>query len=156
MPPLIVVDGDGRPLLGSNWLEQLTLNWRNIFHVSKAYTLSDVLGRHKMVFDKGLEIIIGFKADIKLQDGAKPIFCKAHPVPYALRQKVKEELNRLEKLGVVKKVQWNDWASPIVCVPKKNGSLRICGDFKVWVNQVLLDNPYPLADTGDIICHIRK
>ena len=56
-----------------------------------------------MVFDKGLGSIKGFKADIKLQDGAKPIFCKARPVPYALRQKVKEELNHLEELGVVKK-----------------------------------------------------
>ena len=148
--PLIVVDGDGSPLLGRNWLEQLKLNWRNIFHVSKVDTLSDVLGRHKMVFDKGLGTIKGFTADIKLQEGAKPIFCKARPVPYALRQKVEEELDRLEKLGVVKKVERSDWASPIVCVPKKDGSIRICGDFKVSVNQVLLDIPYPLPDTEDI------
>ena len=32
--PLIVVDGDGPPLLARNWLEQLKLNFRNIFHVS--------------------------------------------------------------------------------------------------------------------------
>lgn len=44
----------------------------------------------------------------------------------------------------------SDWASPIVCVPKKDGILRICGDFKVSVNQVLLDNPYPLPDTEDV------
>jgi len=35
-------------------------------------------------------------------------------------------------------------------VPKKDGSIRICGDFKVSVNQVLLDNPYPLPNTEDI------
>ena len=86
----------------------------------------------------------------KLQDGAKPIFCKAPPVPYALRQKVEEELDCLEKLGVMKKVEWSDWASPIVCMPKKDGSIYICGDFKVSVNQVLLDIPYPLPDTEDI------
>lgn len=28
--------------------------------------------------------------------------------------------------------------------------IRICGDFKVSVNQVLLDNPYPLPDTEHI------
>ena len=83
MLPLIVVDGDGPPLLGRNWLEQLKLNWRNIFHVSKADTLFDVLSRYKMVFDKGLGTVKGFKADIQLQDGAKPIFCKARTVPYA-------------------------------------------------------------------------
>ncbi len=55
-----------------------------------------MLNRHKSVFDKGLGTIKGFKADIKLQDGAKPVFCKARPVPYALRQNVEEELDRLE------------------------------------------------------------
>ena len=85
-----------------------------------------------------------------MQDGAKLIFCKARPVPYALRQKVEEELDRLEKLGVVRKVERSDWASPIVCVPMKDGSLCICGDFKVSVNQVLLDNPYLLPDMEDI------
>ena len=88
--PLIVVDGDGPPLLGRNWLQQLKLNWSNIFHVSKADTKSDVLNRHKNVFDKRLVTIKGFKADITLQDGAKPVFCKARPVPYALRQKVEQ------------------------------------------------------------------
>ena len=61
--PLIVVDEDGLPLLGRNWLEQLKLNWRNIFHVSMVDTLSDVLDRHKMVFDKGLGTIKGFTAE---------------------------------------------------------------------------------------------
>ena len=49
--PLIVVDGDGPPLLGRNWLEQLKFNYCNIFHESKADTLSDVLSRHKMEFE---------------------------------------------------------------------------------------------------------
>ena len=59
-------------------------------------------------------------------------------------------MDRLEKLGIVKKVEQSEWASPIVCVPKKDGSICICGDFKVSVNQVLLDIPYPLPDTKDI------
>ena len=92
-----------------------------------------------MVFDKGMGTIKGFNADIKLQDGAKPIFCKACPHPYALSQKVEKELDRLEKL-----------ASPIVRVPKKDRGLPICGDLKLSVNQVLVDNPYPLPDTEDI------
>ena len=122
----------------------------------QADTLSDVLNRHKNVFDKGLGTIQGFKADIKLQDGAEPVFYKARPVPYALRQNVEEELDRLESLGVVKKVERSDWASPIVGVPKKDGSIRICDDFKVSVNQVLVDNPYPLPDTEDIFATLES
>ena len=148
--PLIVVDGDGPPLLGRNWLKEVELNWHNIFLVCKTDTLSDIFRLHDKVFNKGLGTIKGFKADIKLQDGAKPGFCKARPVPNALRQKIEEELDLLESQGVVNKVERSDWASPIVCVPKKDGSIRICGDFKVSINRVLLENPYPLRDTEDV------
>lgn len=35
-------------------------------------------------------------------------------------------------------------------MPKKGGSLRICGDFKVSKNQDFLDNRYPLPDTEEV------
>ena len=91
---LIVVDGDGPLLLGRNWLKELQLNWHSIFLVNKTEMLSDILKRHDKVFNKGLGTIKGFKTDIKLQDDTKPVFCKARPVPYALRQKVEEEISR--------------------------------------------------------------
>ena len=79
-----------------------------------------MLKQHDQVFNKGLDTTKGFKADIKLQDSAKPVFSKAQPVPYALRQKVEEELDCLESQGVIKKVERSDWALPIVCVPKRD------------------------------------
>ena len=102
--PLIVVHGDGPPLLGRNWLKELQLNWHNIFPVSKTETLSNILKWHDTVFSKGLGTTKGFKADIKLQDDAKSVFCKARPVPYAVCQN-DEELDCLENQGVVKKVE---------------------------------------------------
>ena len=43
--------------------------------------------------------------------------------------KVKLELQRMEELGVIKKVeQPTDWCAGIVVVPKPNGSLRLCVD----------------------------
>ena len=75
-----------------------------------------------------------------------PVFCKARPVPYAVKENVDREIESREHEGVIKKVESTEWASPIVCVPKRNGTIRICGDFKVSVNPVLISNPYPLPN----------
>ena len=58
------------------------------------------------------------------------------PVTCVLGDKVAAELSRLEK-GVLKKVESSDWATPIVPVLKPDGTVRICGDFKLTLNQYL-------------------
>ena len=47
-------------------------------------------------------------------------------------------------------VQFSDWATPIVPVAKGDGSVRICGDFKVTVNPVLLIDKYPQPRREDL------
>ena len=37
----------------------------------------------------------------------------------------------------------SDWAAPIVPITKKNGTIRICGDYKLTVNKVDKTNAYP-------------
>ena len=65
-------------------------------------------------------------------------------VPYTLKNKVEEELNRLEKQGVIESCQFSDWAAPIVPVLKQDGSIRICGDYKLTINRVAKLDTYPL------------
>ena len=50
-----------------------------------------------------------------------------------MRPKVEKELEKLERDGIISKIKMSDWASPIVPVMKKDGSVRICDDFKVTV-----------------------
>ncbi|RXN30262.1 putative protein K02A2.6-like protein [Labeo rohita] len=90
------------------------------------------------------------KGKITLKEDAVPKFHKARPVPYAIRQKVEIELDRLEAEGILSKVDWSPWATPVVPVSKKDGSVRLCGDFKVSVNPELHVEQYPLPRIEDI------
>lgn len=54
-----------------------------------------------------------------------------------MKEAVEEELDRLERAGVLEKVKSSNWAAPIVCIPKTDGKVRICGDYKATVNRVL-------------------
>ena len=78
------------------------------------------------------------------------------PVPYALREKVKAEILRLEADGILKRVDHSDWGAPIV-VPKANGSIRIFGDYKVTVNPNLnlIVDQYPLPLPEDIFATLE-
>ena len=60
------------------------------------------------------------------------------------------ELNKLDEHGVIVKVDCSDWTSPIVVVPKADGSVRICGDYKVTINQVVDDEQYLLPTAQDL------
>ena len=68
-----------------------------------------------------------------------------------MRPKVEKELEKLERDGIISKIEMSDWASPIVPVLKKDGSVRICDDFKVTVYQVLQVVQYPLPRIDDIL-----
>ena len=59
-------------------------------------------------------------------------------------------MKRLEKEGILFKVEYSAWATPIVPVVKRNGSVRVCGDFKVSVNPVLRAEQYTLPRIEDI------
>ena len=63
---------------------------------------------------------------------------------------VEEELERLEKNGTIASVKSSRWASPIVPVVKDDGSVRICGDYKIGVNKALVVDVYPLPTPEDL------
>jgi hypothetical protein len=43
--------------------------------------------------------------------------------------KIKEEIDKLLRVGFIRPVKQATWLSPIVVVPKKNGKLRVCVDY---------------------------
>ena len=151
---LLVVKG-GRPnLMGRDWLGRICLNWNTIYQLQTS-NLQDTLDRNQELFQPGLGTLKGFEAKIYVDPEAKPRFCKARPLPYAIRQMVEKELERLEKEGIIELVQYADWAAPVVPVRKSDGkSLRLCGDFRVTVNQVLKLDKYPIPKIDDLFAKL--
>ena len=155
---LVVVPGSGPSLLGRDWLktllgpewkEKLLLDWQAIHKVT-AIDLSQIMDKYDHLFNKDLGTFVGVQARIHVPDGTKPCFYKARPVPYAIREKVDHELTRLESLGIIEKIQFSNWATPIVPVIKPDGSIRICGDYRVTVNKSASVDKYPIPRIEDL------
>ena len=58
--------------------------------------LNYVLKHHECVFVKELGLIKNIEAILKIKPNVTPKFHEARPVPYALRERVTKELDRLE------------------------------------------------------------
>ncbi|XP_046563364.1 uncharacterized protein K02A2.6-like [Haliotis rubra] len=125
------------------------MNWGKVSAISEEPLSGKLKEAYPSVFN-GKGVIKTFKADVKVQPNVNPRFCRARPVPYALREAVEKEIDRLEKEWIIRKVEKSDLATPIVVVPKANKSVRLCGDFKVTVNPVLEENIYPLPTDEDL------
>ena len=88
---------------------------------------------------------------LNVDGDATPKFFMARTVPLALKEKVEAELENLESMGIISPVESSRWAAPIVPVLKQNGAVRICGDYKVTVNQACLIDSYPLPRVEELL-----
>jgi len=156
---LYVVSRGGPPLFGREWLKHIQLDWQSIKYVETTQTdtktkLNQLLKKYKDVFAAGLGKLENIRARLTVVDNAEPKFAKARQLPYALKPKVEAELDNLEQEGVLSKVDYSDWATPIVPVVKRNNTVRICGDFKTTLNPVLQVDKYPLPRIEDIFASL--
>jgi len=70
-------------------------------------------------------------------------------VPTAHYQKLRQVLTEMEEQGIIRK-SVSEYASPLVLVWKKDGSLRICTDFR-WLNARTLKDAHPLPHQVDCL-----
>ncbi|XP_053223796.1 uncharacterized protein K02A2.6-like [Podarcis raffonei] len=96
------------------------------------------------VFDGTLGQYTGTPISFSLVLQVAPIKLKPRRVPFALKAKVDEQLDKLITQGVLEPVDHAKWETPIVTPVKQDGSVRICTDYKCTINKALQHHAYPV------------
>ena len=112
--------------------------------------VESLLKEYDEIFQDELGTMNSIRATLKLKEDITPCFHRPRPLPFALKEPVEQELHRLEEAGILTKVSHSEWAAPVVPVPKKDGKVRLCGDYKVTVNQCLDIDQYPIPKPDDL------
>lgn len=67
-----------------------------------------------------------------------------------MKEKVEVELVRLINENIIVPVKFSDWSAPVVPVLKPDGSMRLCGDYKVTINREFSLEQYPIPKMEDM------
>ena len=149
--PLVIVEGEGPCPFGRNWLEAIKLDWPAICQVSARPQVEPILAEFQEVFEGGMGCYRGDPVHIGVDSDAQPRFFKASTVPQAYRAKVDAELDKQIGECLWEPVASSRWAAPLVIATKSNGSLRICGDYRLTVNKVATPYQYPLPQMEELL-----
>ena len=84
----------------------------------------------------------------------KPIKQRPRRLPLAKREAEREEVDKMLQAGVIEPSS-SPWASPIVLVTKKDGSIRYCIDYR-QLNNITLKDSYPLPHPQDCLESLRE
>lgn len=140
------------PDLERNLLKLPAIQALNILKFIQEVTPSqeDITSAYPKVFN-GLGTLQG-NFHIHLKPDATP-FALHTPcnVPLPMHPKVKAELERMEGLGVISKMdEPTPWCAGMVAIPKSDGSVRICVDLKP-LNANVLQEVHPLPTIDNIL-----
>lgn len=165
--PLVVMGENDGPLFGLPWVVAFGMQLPSGVTVAKVGQVNrntggtnyrgqveKLIAQHRILFNEELGIIQTTEAKIHIKEGVSPVAFKARRVPFPLRKAVEQELARLEKNGIIEKVDPEKtpitWATPTVNVDKGQGVVRICGDFRVTINPHLLPDDHTLPTFEDL------
>lgn len=105
---------------------------------------NDIFSKHSLDCGEAKD----FVHRIRLTD-ERPVRMPYRRVPPAHYQKLRQVLSEMEEQDIIRK-SVSEYASPLVLVWKKDGSLRLCTDFR-WLNARTLKDAHPLPHQSDCL-----
>lgn len=145
----VIVKQSGPALMGRALMKSLDLLVTQM-RVNKISSIDNFVSVYKDLFSPGLGCYQGKTFTIEVDPTVSPKFYKARPLPYAMKEKVSQELSRLLDEGVITAVRHSKWACPVVPVLKADQSIRLCGDYKLTTNKAAKLDCYPIPNMKDL------
>lgn len=128
-----------------------TVDDLNLDHLPKGHQarVRAMLNRYAHMWDGSLGEINTTEHYIDLVPDARPFATPPYAAGPKLRQVQADEVDRMLRAGVIEPAQ-SPWASPVVLVPKPDGSLRFCVDYR-RLNAMTIKDTYPLPRMDECI-----
>lgn len=152
-----VIQNGGPPLVGRDFMSKFNFNFsrNNKINVGRRDDEVQILmNEFDDLWKDELGCFNKYEVSLQLKNDSKARFFKARSVPFALKDKVENEISRLEKLGILVPVSCSEYATPVVPVLKENGKIRIAGDFSVTLNKDLMIDAYPMPRIEEVFAKI--
>ncbi|KAJ0179821.1 hypothetical protein K1T71_004412 [Dendrolimus kikuchii] len=145
-----IVDLNTPNVLGRDSCKELNLIKR-LYKVNfvPTHTCKEILDSYNDLFI-GLGCLKDFRCELKLKPDCKPSIDACRRIPFQLKNRLKKELDYLEKDGIICHVEEpTEWVSSLVLTTKKDGSLRLCIDPRK-LNQAILRSHYQFPTIDEI------
>ena len=94
------------------------------------------------------------KHKITIEKGTEPIRQRPRPLNPIIEKKVKTQFENWERRGIVRKSN-SPWSSPLVCILKKSGKLRIVADYRK-LNSVSIKDSFPLPSINASLASLAR
>jgi hypothetical protein len=91
----------------------------------------------------------GFKHTIKLEAGATPVITTPYRHPKIFKDEIEKEIKELLAMGHIRTIT-SPFASSVILVLKKDGTLRMCIDYKD-LNKKTIKNRYPIPHIDELL-----
>lgn len=92
--------------------------------------LRTLLSKFPTLFDGKLKVYPDEKMHLTIEPNAVPHRSRAYPIPRMHLQTFKDELDRLERIGVLEKAGRAEWITGTFVIPKKDQRVRWISDFR--------------------------
>ena len=150
---LHVVKGSFGNLLSFVTAKQLNLLQVSVNAVDVPYP-ECLRQEYKCLFG-GIGKVKGRLIKLHIDPQVKPKKQPHRRIPFHIRKDVEKELEWLEKLDIIEKVDGpTPWVSPIVVVPKDSGEVRICVDMRE-ANQAVKREKHLMPTVDDLITDLN-